>query len=88
MTDIVDRLNDSLSAGYSELRKEAAAEITRLRAKIEAMEQQEPVARTMGEIREWVSNGDGTYSLGGCLDALMPLPDGTSLYTLPGAKGE
>lgn len=44
MTDIVDRLNDSLSAGYSELRKEAAAEITRLRARIEAMEQQEPVA--------------------------------------------
>ena len=44
MTDIVDRLNDSLSAGYSELRKEAAAEITRLRAKITAMERQEPVA--------------------------------------------
>jgi predicted P-loop ATPase/GTPase len=44
MTDIVDRLNDSLSAGYSELRKEAAAEITRLRAKIERMEKQEPVA--------------------------------------------
>ena len=37
MSDIVDRLNDSLSAGYSELRKEAAAEITRLRAKIEVM---------------------------------------------------
>ena len=30
------------SAGYSELRKEAAAEITRLRARIEAMERQEP----------------------------------------------
>ena len=51
MTDIVDRLNDSLSAGYSELRKEAAQEIFQLRkerfalqAKIEAMEQQEPVA--------------------------------------------
>ena len=39
MTDIVDRLNDSLSAGYSELRKEAAAEITRLRARIEAAEE-------------------------------------------------
>ena len=37
MSDIVDRLNDCLSAGYSELRKEAAAEITRLRAKIEVM---------------------------------------------------
>ena len=44
MTDIVERLNDSLSAGYSELRKEAAVEIMRLRVKIEAMEKQEPVA--------------------------------------------
>ena len=43
MTDIVDRLNDSLSAGYSELRKEAALEIECLRAKIEAMERQEPL---------------------------------------------
>ena len=32
MIDIVERLNDSLSAGYSELRKEAAVEIMRLRA--------------------------------------------------------
>ena len=38
MTDIVDRLNDSLSAGYSELRKEAAVEIVRLRAEVEAAE--------------------------------------------------
>ena len=49
MSDIVDRLNDSLSAGYSELRKEAAREILQLRkerdalrAKIEAMEQEPP----------------------------------------------
>jgi phage shock protein A len=80
MSDIVDRLNDSLSAGYSELRKEAAQEILQLRkerdtlraelldanetvrelfhgagvanmtitsllTKIEAMENQEPVAQ-------------------------------------------
>ena len=32
MTDIVERLKYSLSAGYSELRKEAAEEILRLRA--------------------------------------------------------
>lgn len=38
MTDIVERLNGSLSAGYSELRKEAAVTITRLRAKLEAAE--------------------------------------------------
>ena len=31
MTDIVDRLNHNLSAGYSELRKEAAQEILQLR---------------------------------------------------------
>lgn len=31
MMDIVERLNDSLSAGYSDLRKEAAVEIMRLR---------------------------------------------------------
>ena len=50
MTDIVERLNDSLSAGYSELRKEAAEEIMRLRAKIEAMERQKPVG--------WLFDGD------------------------------
>ena len=54
MTDIVDRLNDSLSAGYSELQKEAAAVTTRVGARIEAMEQQKPVAwRTF--------NGEGGY---------------------------
>ena len=47
MTDIVDRLNDSLSAGYSELRKEAAVEIMRLRAKIEAMERQDCSKQSM-----------------------------------------
>lgn len=69
MTDIVDRLNDSLSAGYSELRKEAAAEITRLRARIEAMERQEPVARMDESVRKaWarfsnaiVSGDDAPY---------------------------
>ena len=68
--------------------EDAIEELTALRAKITEMEQQEPVARTMGEIRDWVSNGDGTYSLGGYLDAFMPLPDETSLYALPGVKGE
>jgi len=47
MTDIVERLNDSLSAGYSELRKEAAVEIMRLRAKIEAMERQDCSKQSM-----------------------------------------
>ena len=57
-----------------------------LRAKIEAMEKQEPAARIIGTVTEWVSNGDGTYSLGGCVDAFAPLPDETKLYTLPGAQ--
>jgi len=59
-----------------------------LRAKIEATEKQEPIARTVRGVAEWVSNGDGTYSLGGCLEAAAPLPDDTPLYALPGAKGE
>ena len=42
MTDIVERLKYSLSTSYSELRKEAAIEIMRLRAKIAEMEKQEP----------------------------------------------
>ena len=40
MTDIVDRLNDSLSAGYSELRKEAAQEILQLRKERDDVAQQ------------------------------------------------
>ena len=42
MTDIVERLKYSLSTSYSELRKEAAVEIMRLRAKITEMEKQAP----------------------------------------------
>ena len=77
MTDIVDRLNDSLSAGYSELRKEAAVEITRLRAKITEMEKQKPVATVIkeGDSRYWMS------------ERLWTFPDGKyPLYALPGAQ--
>ena len=70
------------------LRMKKEIERDTLQARVEAMEKQEPVARTTGEIREWVSNGDGTYSLGGCIDAFAPLPDETKLYLAPGAKGE
>ena len=79
MTDIVERLNDSLSAGYSELRKEAAVEIMRLRAKITEMERQEPVGKI-------VAFGESLHEpswRGGRLPPLM-----TELYALPGAKGE
>ena len=78
MTDIVDRLNNSLSAGYSELRKEAAAEITRLRAKIAEMEKQEPVARfnwSKGEL-EWLRPWN------------YRTMDMKPLYLAPGAQGE
>jgi len=77
MTDIVERLNDSLSAGYSELRKEAAVEIMRLRAKITEMERQEPVGKI-------VAFGESLHEpswRGGRLPPLM-----TELYTLPGAQ--
>ena len=62
MSDIVDRLNDSLSAGYdnlsagySDLRKEAAVEIMRLRAKIKTMEQQERIFDVIE--RTWYKQG-------------------------------
>lgn len=92
MTDIVDRLNDSLSAGYSELRKAAAAEITQLRAKIAEMEKQEPVAwRTFDvaggyDYRSYEDNKN--YKLG--WDARNPNHIGwvEPLYALPGAQGE
>ena len=77
MTDIVERLNDSLSAGYSELRKEAAEEIMRLRAKIEKMVRQEPVAH--------IWRCDNGHIHGSCE---RELPMGQQLYALPGAKGE
>ena len=87
MTDIVDRLNDSLSAGYSELRKEAALEIERLRAKITEMEKQAPthwscnVLQADASWKEEVGREippDGYYSI----------RDIKPLYALPGAKGE
>lgn len=88
MTDIVDRLNDSLSAGYSELRKEAAAEITRLRTKIEAMERQEPVAwlhesrRDSDVVTSAVKHVWGKVAVGSLAAYSIPL------YLAPGAKGE
>ena len=76
MTDIVDRLNDSLSAGYSELRKEAALEIECLRAKIEAMEKQVPICRAEDLRHAEI-----------LLPSLGLMPE-DKLYALPGAKGE
>ena len=85
MSDIVDRLNDSLSAGYSELRKEAAREILQLRkerdalrAEIEAMEQQGPVGKFIQHPSHGMWEQDG-YS---------DNPDAKPLYLAPGAKGE
>ena len=76
MTDIVDRLNGSLSAGYSELRKEAALEIECLRAKIEAMEKQVPICRAEDLRHAEI-----------LLPSLGLMPE-DKLYALPGAKGE
>ena len=86
--DIVERLNDSLSAGYSELRKEAAVEIMRLRAKIKAMEQQEPVAQV--GVHKTGGNAGIAWSARplNAFDSLPLLCDGDKLYLAPGAKGE
>ena len=97
MTDIVERLNDSLSAGYSELRKEAAVEIMRLRAKIEAMERQKPVAWQTRTRPAW---NDGTWGpWRKCskeyAEDIKKTPslhdwlyEARALYALQGAKGE
>lgn len=45
MMEIVEQLRSSLSAGYSELRNEAADEIERLRAQIEVLNQTIDAAR-------------------------------------------
>ena len=83
MTDIVEKLNDSLSAGYSELRKEAAAEIVRLRAKITEMEKQEPVG--------WIYTVNGGWD---CYSPMKPTKDAYDTgslmprYALPGARSQ
>ena len=76
MTDIVDRLNGSLSAGYSELRKEAALEIERLRAKIEQMEKQVPICRAEDLRHAEI-----------LLPSLGLMPE-DKLYALPGAQAQ
>ena len=57
----------------------AYAERDALRAKIEAMEKQEPV----GEIHRANATGNCVHS-----EVWVPLPVGTKLYALPGVKGE
>ena len=86
MTDIVERLKYSLSASYSELRKEAALEIMRLRAKVEQMERQEPYSY----IYEYANPIDGSpvwRDKPGYWNAQFP-KSSKPLYLAPGAKGE
>ena len=91
MTDIVERLNDSLSAGYSELRKEAAVEIMRLRAKIAEMEQQEPVGVLhVGsyygeELQDWEFEAN-QCACDKLNEAYVRNPMSLPLYALPGAQ--
>ena len=88
MTDIVDRLNGSLSAGYSELRKEAALEIERLRAKIEQMEKQVPVAKV--RVHQTGGNAGLAWSVAPLndFDSLPLMRDGDRLYAFPGAQAQ
>lgn len=93
MTDIVDRLNDSLSAGYSELRKEAALEIERLRAKITEMEKQEPARLVTAVAYRWRYRGAVMWQYGELKEETARLAkeynhEVQPLYTLPGAQGE
>ena len=93
MTDIVEKLNDSLSAGYSELRKEAAAEIVRLRAKVAEMEQQEPVRLVTAVAYRWRYRGAVMWQYGELTEETARLAkehnhEVQPLGILPGAKGE
>ena len=80
MIDIVERLKDADAATHAlfdYIFQDALKEIERLRSKVEAMEQQEPVAS--------VWRCDNGHIHGSCE---RPLPMGAKLYALPGAKGE
>ena len=101
MSDIVDRLNDSLSAGYSELRKEAAQEILQLRkerdalrAKIDAMEKQEPVELNFIELRNSAQKIVESYVYFRRFIASTPLENDIAVWMADfvfaqlGAKGE
>ena len=104
MTDIVERLNDSLSAGYSELRKEAAVEIMRLRAKIEAMEKQEPAGYGVRYVEPangeedwdsiWMHRVFAEDHIKDFTQAYVDIGEPVGaitvvpLYAIPGAKGE
>ena len=75
MTDIVERLKYSLSTSYSELRKEAAIEIMRLRAKITEMEKQEPAGTLHDDgCFVWRETAPPPEQLCGLEDGALPRP--------------
>ena len=79
MKDIVERMRElepSMTVGDD--CKDAADEIERLRAKIDAMENQEPVGKFIQHPSHGMWEQDG-YS---------DNPDAKPLYLAPGAKGE
>ena len=78
MTDIVERLKDADNAThalFNYIFQDARKEIERLRAKIEAMEKQKPVA--------WMNSRNGFI----CKENKNPEYN-VPLYALPGAQGE
>lgn len=84
LIEILDRLEaaekavtEAYQRGYATGQEESEKERDALRAKIEAMERQEPVAS--------VWRCDNGHIHGSCERAL---PMGTKLYPAPGAKGE
>ena len=70
-----EKIIDALGSKLNAVAKERDA----LQAKTEDMERQEPV----GEIQR--ANSTGNYI---CSEVWVPLPVGSKLYALPGAKGE
>ena len=79
ISELLDRLEaaEKERDWNAERIEDAIEELTALRAKIEAMEKQEPVAS--------VWRCDNGHIQGSCV---RTLPMGTKLYALPGAKGE
>ena len=96
MSDIVDRLNDSLSAGYSELRKEAAQEILQLRKERDALRAENVGAQPTPSLPEgWkpIPEKHPTFDLvdlrladGSVLCGCVPQSDGD--YWWEGPSGE
>ena len=88
ITELIDRLEaaekavtEAYQRGYATGQGEIEKERDALRARIEQMERQEPVA----VVESWTN---GSYSRNYKLQWLRDVNEGARLYALPGAQGE